>query len=66
MGVDLKETREILNDLVKTLRDDQEGFRDAAEHVKDNDLKIMFMAFSTERARFLGEIQNEIERLFGI
>jgi len=63
MGVDLKETREILNDLVKTLRDDQEGFRDAAEHVKDNDLKIMFMAFSTERARFLGEIQNEIERL---
>jgi uncharacterized protein (TIGR02284 family) len=53
----------ILNSLVKTLRDDQEGFRDAAEHVKDGDLKIMFMDFSTERARFLGEIQNEIERL---
>jgi uncharacterized protein (TIGR02284 family) len=63
MGVDLDETIDLLNDLVKTLRDDQEGFRDAAEHVRDKDLKIIFMAFSTERAKFLGELQNEIERL---
>lgn len=63
MGVDLKETIETLNGLVKTLRDDQEGFRDAAEHVTDGDLRVMFMDFSTERARFLGELQNEIERL---
>jgi uncharacterized protein (TIGR02284 family) len=63
MGVDVKETIEILNNLVKTLRDDQEGFRAAAEHVRDSDLKVMLMDYSTERARFLGEIQNEIERL---
>jgi uncharacterized protein (TIGR02284 family) len=63
MGVDLNETIDILNSLVKTLRDDQEGFRDAAEHVTESDLRVMFMDFSTERARFLGEIQNEIERL---
>jgi uncharacterized protein (TIGR02284 family) len=49
--------------VIRTLRDDQEGFRDAAEHVRDSDLKIMLMDFSTERARFLGELQNEIERL---
>ena len=49
--------------LVKTLHDDQENFRDAAEHVRDSDLKVLFMDFSTERARFLGGLQNEIERL---
>jgi len=63
MGIDLKETIDVMNYLVKTLRDDQENFRDAAEHVRDSDLKVLFMAFSTERARFLGDIQNEIERL---
>jgi uncharacterized protein (TIGR02284 family) len=63
MGVDVKETVEILNNLVETLRDDQQAFRDAAEHVRESDLKLMFMDFSTERARFLGEIQNEIQRL---
>jgi uncharacterized protein (TIGR02284 family) len=63
MGVDLNETIDILNDLVRTLRDDQEAFREAAEKVRDGDLKIIFMDYSTERARFLGEVQNEIERL---
>ena len=63
MGFDLNETKELLNELIKTLRDDQEGFRDAAEHVTNDDLKVMFMGFSTERAQFLGELQNEIERL---
>ena len=63
MGADLHETIDILNELIKTLRDDQENFRTAAEHVASSDLKVMLMDFSTERARFLGDLQNEIERL---
>ena len=63
MGVDLHETIDVLNELIRTLRDDQENFRTAAEHVASSDLKVMLMDFSTERARFLGELQNEIERL---
>jgi len=63
MGVDLHETVDLLNELIRTLRDDQEHFRKAAEHVASSDLKVMLMDLSTERARFLGDLQNEIERL---
>lgn len=63
MGIDLEETKAILNDVIKTLRDSQEAFRKAAENVESSDLKFMFMDFSTQRAQFLGELQNEIERL---
>lgn len=63
MGVDLHETIDVLNELVRTLRDDQQNFLTAAEHVANSDLKVMLMDFSTERARFLGDLQNEIERL---
>jgi len=52
-----------LNDLIAALRDSQECLRKAAERVDSKDLKLMLMYFSTQRARFLGELQNEIERL---
>jgi uncharacterized protein (TIGR02284 family) len=63
MGVDIDRTISILNDLITTLRDSQESFRNAAQSAKNSDLKFMLMEFSTQRAGFLGELQNEIERL---
>src|ERR1700694_4856567 len=63
MGVNLERTKEILDDVVAVLRDSQEGLRDAAEHTACPDLKLMFMDFSTQRAQFRGELQNEVERL---
>jgi len=63
MAIDRDDVISVLNDLIETCRDGQEGFRNAAEHVKDSHLKQMFMEYSTQRAQFLGQLQNEAQRL---
>jgi uncharacterized protein (TIGR02284 family) len=52
-----------LNDVIAALRDSQEAFREAARKAETSDLRVMCMEFATQRAQFLGELQNEIERL---
>ena len=54
-----KETISTINDLIETLRDGQEGFRQAAEAVEDPELKSLFNEFSLQRSRFVGELQSE-------
>ena len=54
-----KEIIGTVNDLIETLRDGQEGFRQAAEAVEDAELKSLFNEFSLQRARFVGELQSE-------
>jgi uncharacterized protein (TIGR02284 family) len=54
-----------LNNLIETARDGQNGFQTAAEGVKNSDLKSLFYAYSQERARFVGELQDEVRRLGG-
>jgi uncharacterized protein (TIGR02284 family) len=45
--------------LIETLKDGQEGFRQAAEAVSDPELKSLFNGYSMQRSRFAGELQNE-------
>ena len=54
-----------LNSLIETCKDGQEGYRQAAEGVKNSELKTLFHAYSTQRAQFAGELQNEVRRLGG-
>jgi uncharacterized protein (TIGR02284 family) len=54
-----KEIISTINCLIETLKDGQEGFRQASEAVKDPRLKLVFGEFSLQRARFAGELQNE-------
>src|SRR6516162_2834674 len=54
-----KETISTINDLIGTLKDGQEGFRQAAEAVADPELKSLFNECSSQRARFVGELQSE-------
>src|ERR687883_1904767 len=54
-----------LNGLIETCKDGQEGYRQAAEGVKNSELKTLFHAYSTQRAQFAGELQNEVRRLGG-
>ena len=54
-----KEIISTINDLIETLKDGQEGFRQASEAVKDSQLKSLFSEFSLQRAKFAGELQNE-------
>lgn len=52
----------VLQKLVETNRNAQEGYIDAAEHIKDTQLRAFFNQQATERANFAGELENEIIR----
>lgn len=54
-----KEIISTVNSLIETLKDGQQGFKDAAEAVKDPQLKSLFNEFSLQRSRFAGELQSE-------
>ena len=54
-----------LNNLIETCRDGQNGFQTAAEGVERSELKMLFHTYSQQRARFVGELQDEVRRLGG-
>lgn len=51
-----------LEKLIEVCRDGQAGYRDAAEHAKDHELKKLLSEISLERARFAGDLENEAIR----
>lgn len=60
---DQKETSSVLNDLIETLKDGQKGFQEAAEAVKDSQLKSLFTEYSQQRSRFATELQRQVQDL---
>jgi uncharacterized protein (TIGR02284 family) len=60
---DTEKVRALLQDLVETCRDGQDGYRDAAEHVTESNLRNFFNDKSLERAGFAGDLEQEILRL---
>ncbi len=54
-----------LNNLIETCKDGQKGFQTAAEGVDRSDLKSLFANYSTQRAKFVGELQQEVRALGG-
>jgi uncharacterized protein (TIGR02284 family) len=60
-----EEVISVLNGLIETCRDGQEGFRTAAEGVKRAELRELFHGYARQRAGFAGELQDEVRRLGG-
>jgi len=59
MGCDysyMKDETTVIKNLVETLRDGQEGFKQAAQGVKDPELKSIFNTYSQQRERFASEL----------
>jgi len=59
----MKEQKEIvstIDDLIKTLKDGEEGFEQAADGVKDPQLKSLFNEYSRQRSRFVTELQQQV------
>ena len=52
-----------INSLIETLKDGQEGFQQAAEAVKNQQLKAVFTDYSLQRSRFANELQSEAASL---
>jgi uncharacterized protein (TIGR02284 family) len=62
----MKEQKEItstINTLIETLKDGQEGFKQAAEGVKDPQLKSLFNEYSQQRSRFATDLQSQARSL---
>jgi len=63
--MDTKNVIEELNDLVKKNHDAVDGFQNAAEKVKDHDLKNYLMEHVHQRNQFNSELRQEITSLGG-
>lgn len=55
----------VLNDLIQTCRDGQDGFHTAADGVEDPNLKRLFTSYAQQRAEFTEELQREVRQLGG-
>jgi uncharacterized protein (TIGR02284 family) len=53
----------IIDDLIETLKDGQEVFKEASEGVKDPQLKSVFNEYSRQRSRFAAELQGQAQSL---
>ncbi len=57
------EAIEVLEKLIETCRDGQNGYRAAAEHVKNPQIRAWFQEQSLQRAQFSGELEAYVQRL---
>jgi len=58
-----KEIISTVNSLIETLKDGEKGFKEAAEAVKDPQLKSLFQQYSQQRSRFANELQTQARSL---
>ena len=58
----MKKESSVLNNLIETLKDGQEGFKQAAEGVSNSALKSLFRDYSQQRSRFATALQGEARR----
>ena len=55
----------VLNNLIETCKDGEQGFKTAAESLKNPELKTTFLEYSRQRAQMSSELQAEVRRLGG-
>jgi len=63
--MDQKETIDALNYLIGTCIDGENGYREAADEVKDPNLKTFLNRLAQQRSSFRGELEGEVLRLGG-
>jgi uncharacterized protein (TIGR02284 family) len=63
--IDTDEIRSTLNQLIETLKDGEQGFRDSADKLKHGEYAATFRAIASERASYASELQAEVARLGG-
>ncbi len=59
----MSDVADVLNGLVETAKDGEEGFRTAAEKMKDPSLKTLFSKYSSQRASYVRELQSAVTSL---
>jgi uncharacterized protein (TIGR02284 family) len=54
-----------LNNLIETCKDGEQGFRTAAESLRDSQIKAKFQEYSRQRGDMARELQAEVRKLGG-
>jgi uncharacterized protein (TIGR02284 family) len=62
---DTKAVVSVLNDLVETCKDGEQGYKTAAEKAKDSSLKSLFSKYASQRAGYVQELQSAVRELGG-
>jgi len=57
----MRNQKTIIDNLIETLKDGQEGFKQAAESVKDPQLKSLFNEYSQQRVRLAVELRSKAQ-----
>ena len=65
MATETSDVTGVLNDLIQTCKDGEEGFQKAAEKVKEPQLKALFTKYSSQRAGFVQELQSAVSQMGG-
>jgi uncharacterized protein (TIGR02284 family) len=63
MAITTKTIAHVLNSLIETCKDGQEGFRSASQDVSNAALKSLFKELEMERGRFCSELQRLVAML---
>ncbi len=54
-----------LNELLRISKDGEQGYRSAAENIRNSELDTVFSGYAKQRAAFARDLEEEIERLGG-
>jgi uncharacterized protein (TIGR02284 family) len=65
MATEEKDIRSVLNDLIETCKDGEQGFRTAAEKAKESSLKTLFTRYASQRAEYARELQSLVTQMGG-
>jgi uncharacterized protein (TIGR02284 family) len=60
-----KNEREVLNELIVTCREGVRGFRWAADHAQDPELRALFLEIAEERRQYMASLRPHAQRLGG-
>ena len=60
---DTKDVANVLNDLIETCKDGEQGYRSAEEKAKDPSLKSLFSKYASQRAGYVTELQGMVRGL---
>ncbi len=61
--MEAKATQTLLNELVETLKDGQNGYADAMTDVEDAKLKETFKKYAAQRSEYITEIEDQMFKL---
>ena len=61
----LKDAIATVNDLIETCKDGEQGFKTAAEALREPSVKQLFLGYAQQRSQFAAELQRTVSGLGG-